>query len=303
VTPRARFVVANRLRHHLLDWQEREEGPQRRKPLGRRLPSVGPLLLLHGFLEHAHAWDLVAPRLAAAGWHVLALDWRGHGDSEWVGSGGYYHFADYTADLAFLVRTLGGRAVLVGHSMGATAAMSYTGVEPERVPALVLVDGLGPPDMENQPAPVRYRAWIGDLERAGQRVRRRFQLEDAVARLRDRFPRFTPAIARHMAEHGSRPVDGGREWKFDPLHRTTSPVPFSRARALPVWRRITGPVLYVEGAESPLRLDPDDQAERLATLRAQRATVSGAGHHPHLEQPEAFARIVLDFLGGVSCAD
>src|SRR5262249_53812789 len=74
VTPRPRFIVANRLRHHLLEWSER--GPA--------------LLLLHGFLEHAHTWDLVAPQLAAAGHHVFALDWRGHGDSEWVGSGGYY---------------------------------------------------------------------------------------------------------------------------------------------------------------------------------------------------------------------
>ncbi len=312
MTPRARFVVANRLRHHLLEWRrEREERPRRpwaagagagapELPVRRERPV---LLLLHGFLEHAHTWDLAAPRLAAAGWHVFALDWRGHGDSGWVGSGGYYHFADYAADLAFLVRALGGRAVLVGHSMGATAAMSYAGVEPDRVPALVLVDGLGPPDLDSHGAPERYQAWIADLERAGQRVRRRFQLDDAAARLRERFPRFSPAVARHMAEHGSRCVDGGREWKFDPLHQTTSPIPFSRARALPVWRRITGPVLYVEGAESPLRLDPDDQAERLATLRARRVTVPGAGHHPHLEQPEAFARLVLEFLGGVSCAD
>src|SRR5262249_56753377 len=116
-------------------------------------------------------------------------------DSEWVGGGGYYHFADYSADLAFLVRALGGRAVLVGHSMGATAAMSYAGVEPERVPALVLVDGLGPPDMETQAAPERYQAWIADLERTGRRVRRRFQLDDAAARLGERLPRFSPAGA------------------------------------------------------------------------------------------------------------
>jgi pimeloyl-ACP methyl ester carboxylesterase len=291
VTPRSRVIVANRLRHHLLEWRAEDSRPG------------PPLLLLHGFLEHAHTWDLVAPQLAAAGRPVLALDWRGHGDSEWVGRGGYYHFADYSADLAFLVRALGGRAILVGHSMGATAAMNYAGVEPDRVAALVLVDGLGPPDMESQPAPERYRAWIADLERAARRVHRPFQLDGAAARLRDRFPRFSPAVARHMAEHGSRPVDGGRAWKFDPLHQTTSPVPFSRARALPVWRQIRAPVLYVEGAESPLRLDPDDQAERLATLRARRVAVPGAGHHPHLEQPEAFTRIVLEFLGGVTCAD
>src|SRR5262249_14968784 len=106
---RDRFVTANGLRHHLLEWGER-----------------GPVVvLLHGFLEQAHVWDFAAPALVAAGYHVYALDWRGHGDSEWVGAGGYYHFADYTADLAFVVRALGGRAVLIGHSMGASAALIY----------------------------------------------------------------------------------------------------------------------------------------------------------------------------------
>jgi pimeloyl-ACP methyl ester carboxylesterase len=301
VIPLSRFVVANRLRHHLLEW--REEGPQRPSPPGTGVPSgQPPILLLHGFLEHAHTWDLAAPRLAAAGWHVLALDWRGHGDSEWVGHGGYYHFADYCADLAFIVRTLGGRAVVVGHSMGATAAMNYTGIEPERVTALVLVDGLGPPDMESLGPPERYEAWIRDLERAGHRTRRQLTIDAAAARLLERFPRFSPEVARHMAEHGTRASAGGREWKFDPLHQTTSPVPFSRARAFPVWRRITCPVLYVEGADSPLRLSRDDRDERLTAVHAERASVPGSGHHPHLEQPEAFARLVIDFLGGVTCA-
>src|SRR6185436_9723124 len=91
--PLSMFIVANRLRLHLLEWGE-----------------TGPVvLLLHGFLEHAHAWDWVAPRVAEAGFHVFALDWRGHGDSQWVGDGGYYHFADYVADLAAIVRSLGGK--------------------------------------------------------------------------------------------------------------------------------------------------------------------------------------------------
>ncbi len=283
--------MANRLRHHVLEWGD-----------------AGPIVLLvHGFLEHAHTWDLAAPHLVRAGHRVVALDWRGHGDSAWVGSGGYYHFADYTADLAFVVRALGGRVVLVGHSMGATAAMHYAGVEPDRVAALVLVDGLGPPDMESAAGPERTATWIEDLERLPQRARRPVTLDRATARLVERFPRFSPAVARHMAMHGTRPMATGApgtvEWKFDPLHQTTSPVPFSRARALASWRRVACPVLYIEGAQSGLRLAPDDRDERLAALRARRVAVPDAGHHPHLEQPEAFARLVVDFLGGSTCVD
>ena len=60
--------------------------------------------------------------------------------------------------------------------------------------------------------------------------------------------------------------------------------------------KITCPVLYVEGAESNLRLDEAEIQDRLATLRARRHTIAGSGHHPHLEQPEAFARAVIEFL-------
>jgi pimeloyl-ACP methyl ester carboxylesterase len=278
--PTDRFVVANRLRLHLLDWGG-----------GGRLA-----LLLHGFLEHAHVWDEVAPRLAAAGHHVLALDWRGHGDSQWVGAGGYYHFADYAADLAFLVRALGGRAALVGHSMGATAALLYAGVEPERVTALAAVDALGPPDSDPAVAPERFVAWIEGLERVAAGESPAPAPGDAAALLRERFPRWPEQAARHMAAHGTREARGRRVWKFDPLHRTTSPQPYYVAQARAFWRRVRCPVLYVEGAESPLRLEPAETAERLAALGARRVTLEGCGHHPQLEQPERLAAVLLELL-------
>jgi pimeloyl-ACP methyl ester carboxylesterase len=280
VPPRDRFLVANRLRHHLLEWG-----------------AGGPVVfLLHGFLEHAHAWDFVAPRLAAAGLHVLALDWRGHGDSEWVGAGGYYHFADYAADLAGAVAALGGRAALVGHSMGASAALVYAGTAPERVTALVCIDALGPPDSAPESAPERFAAWIADLERAAGRTRAPQPLAAAAAALAERFPRFSPAVARHMAEHGTREEAGGRVWKFDPLHQTLSPQPYYVAQARAFWRRVACPVLYVEGAESPLRLDAVDTADRLDALGARQVTIEAAGHHPHLERPEALAAVLIEFL-------
>src|SRR5262249_13923253 len=147
--PRDRFVDANRLHHHLVEWSD--DGPL--------------VVLLHGFLEHAHAWDLVAPRLAAAGFRVVALDWRGHGDSEWIGAGGYYLFADYVGALAGVVRALGGRAAFVAHSMAANAALLYAGTEPERVAAVACVDALGPPDTSPDVAPGRFAGWLADLDR------------------------------------------------------------------------------------------------------------------------------------------
>jgi pimeloyl-ACP methyl ester carboxylesterase len=280
VRPRDRFIVANRLRHHLLEWSE-----------------SGPIvLLLHGFLEHAHAWDFVAPRLAEAGYHVLALDFRGHGDSERVGAGGYYHFADYSADLAFIIRALGGRAALIGHSMGGSASLIYAGTEPERVSALVAVDSLGPPDMPVDSAPDRFASWIGDLARTDARGPHAAAPDDAATRLRERFPRFSPAVAQHMAEHGTRASGNGRVWKFDPLHQTSAPQPYYIAQARAFWRRITCPVLYIEGADSELRLDPGDVTERLAVMRARRVAIEGSGHHPHLERPDVLAEVLLRFL-------
>jgi pimeloyl-ACP methyl ester carboxylesterase len=166
-----------------------------------------------------------------------------------------------------------------------------------------LVDGLGPPDMDPQPPPDRFRIWIRDLERVAGREPAPMTLDEATRRLGERFLRFSPAIARHMAEHGTREAPGGVVWKFDPLHQTSAPVPFSRTRSMALWREVTCPVLYVEGGDSGIRLDADDKAERLAALRARTATVPGAGHHPHLEQPGVFADLVLDFLGGLPCAD
>lgn len=271
-------LVANRLRHHLLEWGG-----------GDRV-----VLLLHGFLEQAHVWELVAPRLADAGLHVYALDWRGHGDSAWIGAGGYYHFADYVADLDGIVRALGGRAALVAHSMGGNAAVLYAGTRPEAVAALVSIEGLGPPGADPGDAPERHAQWLQDLERVAARPRPAFALAEGLARLRERYPRMSAAALALLVEHGTRVAGDGRVWKFDPLHQTRSPQPYYAAQARAFWRRVACPVLYVEGDASWVRLA--DLDERLAALRAVRVTIPGSGHHPHLEQPQALAEVLVEFL-------
>src|SRR5512142_1732386 len=102
--PISRSVIANGLRHRVLEWDG---------------GGGTTLLCLHGFLDFAWAFHRVGPMLAAAGYHVVAPDLRGHGRTERVGAGGYYHFLDYVHDVADLVDAVArDRLAIVGHSMG-----------------------------------------------------------------------------------------------------------------------------------------------------------------------------------------
>src|SRR5439155_1029941 len=78
------------------------------------------ILLLHGWLDHAGSFDLLAPLLPG---RTVALDFRGHGDSQWAGPGGFYHFVEYIADLDGALEILSPQepVPIVGYSMGALA--------------------------------------------------------------------------------------------------------------------------------------------------------------------------------------
>ena len=110
-----------------------------------RWPGAGstPVLLLHGLASSRRFWDLVVPGLA--GLPVVALDQRGHGDSE--RPAGPYDGATVAADVVTALDALGlSRVVAVGHSWGATTALRLAAEAPQRVLAVVAVDGgLGVP--------------------------------------------------------------------------------------------------------------------------------------------------------------
>src|SRR5512132_2504317 len=135
-----KIPLATGLTYHVLEWDG---------------PGELTFVLVHGFADLGYMWTAVAERLAPHG-HVIAPDLRGHGDSDWIGPGGYYHFMDYVADLDDVIRQLARpRVVLVGHSMGGSVASYYAGTRPERVAALALLEGLGPPDMAGSDGPTR----------------------------------------------------------------------------------------------------------------------------------------------------
>ncbi|GAC1580081.1 MAG: alpha/beta hydrolase [Polyangiales bacterium] len=301
-SPRSHRMVANGLDHHVLEWAGTSD-------------HLGVALLLHGFQDAAVSFDLVAPALTAEGFRVFAPDLRGFGDTERVGKGGYYHFPDYVFDVADLVDTVSPHApiFLVGHSMGGTVATLYAGSFPERVALLALLEGIGPPDMPVTYAPDRTRTWIDGVRKVRARVERAMSLDEAMRRLAINHPNVDKAVLRARAQQltepavsgagitskGESPREGSAErvWRFDPLHRTSSPIGFARERLVAHAQRITAPTLVVGGGATGFH--PEDEALRIeAFAEAHKVDLEGAGHMMHWTQPSQLSRVLLAFVRG-----
>ncbi|MFO0695715.1 MAG: alpha/beta hydrolase [Polyangiales bacterium] len=277
MTPRERFVELNRLQHHVIEWGEGDE----------------VVVLCHGFLDFGFSFVRVAERLAAAGFRVVAFDFRGHGETEWIGRGGYYHFPDYTLDLEALVRSLDvDRVHLVGHSMGGTVASMYAGIRPERIRSLVLCEGMGPMPTDPASIPARFATWMDGVDRVRRRERRPMAtLAEAAERLRTSHPELDDELALFLAEKGTRAVEGGYVFRFDPLHQTTAPVPFRLEVYTTFLGRIAAETLLLVGSRG-YRL-PDEDARLAHVPRAEKRVIEDVGHMVHwfraAEMAEAIA--------------
>lgn len=256
-------------------------------------PGDTTFVLVHGFLDMAYTWHEVAPLLAARA-HVIAPDLRGHGDSDWIGAGGYYHFLDYVPDLDEVITRLARkRVIVVGHSMGGSVVSYWAGTRPTRPAAIALLEGLGPPDQAQVPLPERTASWIGAWRDARRAYRAMATIEEAAARMRKNDPLLGEELARKLAAVGTRPVDGGLTWKHDPLHMTIGPYAYRRDSAAQYWSRITCPVLVVDGAQSKLTLSAEERAERRACFKQTRhVTIDDAGHSLQWHQPQRLAELL-----------
>ncbi len=256
------------------------------------------VILVHGFLDLAWGWQPTVSAGLADGFHVIAPDMRGHGDSDRVGPGSYYHFMDYVADLAAFIDAVGrARVSLVGHSMGGSITSYYTGTFPGRVHKLAVLEGLGPPE-DGLNMPERLSQWLRTWQRARNTAPTSYSSRQAAAeRLRKHDSLLTEDASLRLAEHGTREIDGGFEFKHDPIHLTRGPYPFRVELAEQLWRNITCPVLAVDGSESKFRLAQDDADRRYAALaNLERRTLTGAGHMMHRHRPEELARLLREFL-------
>jgi len=288
--------------------------------------ALPPVLLVHGGWDHGRMWDGIAPRIAALGYHAVAIDVRGHGDSGRLHTSGTY-WQMFQLDLAQVARHLGSgagstpelrvselrppelrapdpRVRVIGHSFGGGLSMSMAAGLPDYVERVVNIDGLGPPPemmiVEDHAASASQ--WIKDAERLWSEPAREYASVEEMAQKRKAINTRLPIDwCRHLARHGSKPgPGGGLIWKSDQHMRLGSPGPFSDESLRAQYARIRCPVLVLTGTE-PDQWNDLPVAARDARLAAipdvRHHEVAGAGHYVHIEQPDAVLALVAEFFG------
>jgi pimeloyl-ACP methyl ester carboxylesterase len=282
---RASFVELNRTRLRLWEWGD---------------PSDPPLVLVHGAYDHGRMFDGIAPRLAALGYHTVAIDLRGHGDSGRLPSG--QAWVAMNLDLGLLARHLGSPVRFLGHSFGGGQAVSAAGIFPDDVAWVVSIDGLGPPAtaFENADFAAMAASGFDSAERLWAKGPREYvSLEDMASRRRRINVRMSEEWAAHLVAHGAAPGPGGGwRWKFDPMFAVGLPGPFNREMLLTEYRVVRCPVLVLTGTEPDTwsDLDATERAVRLGCIADVRHhEVPGTGHYIHLEDPAAVVAHVAAF--------
>ena len=257
------------------DWHEADVDAGDLRLHVRRLQSGGPpLVLLHGLGVSGAVWQAFSRRLSPT-WSIVAPDLRGHGASAKPAGG--YTPADYAADVASLLAALGiGPVPVVGHSLGALAALALAGATPQRVAALVLLD---PPLDPARPNPDVERVY--HLRRAPPG-----ELEAYLAGRSDEVPALPRALAR-LYRHAA---DGPFE-----AHLAAEPgAPWAWALA----PSIAAPTLLVQA-------DPahggalGHEAAGAFVARLPQGTLlhlAGAAHAVHASHGPQLAAAVLEFL-------
>ena len=251
-------------------------------------PDAPVLVLLHGYTGHARSWDAFAQAMSSR-YRVLALDQRGHGETQWAPPDAY-DTSEMVTDLEHFVNALDLREfALVGLSMGGLVSIGYAGKRPGRLAKLVIVDIAPELDMEGlkriQSGVVRSDVFMS--------------VDEAYARARTDNPIPPDDQLRHRIEYSlMRREDGRFTYRYDRALRD----PKNPRAGIPAeegWRLVANidvPTLLVRGELSDILSKPVAARMTNAIPDCRLVEIAGSSHPVPLDKPAAFLDAVSTFL-------
>lgn len=281
--PRDEFVEANGLRFHYREWGDTR--------------TRHAVVLLHGYAETSEAWTETAQDLARE-FRVIAIDQRGHGQSDRATDRDYTR-ATQMEDLEAIIESLGLRSVtLIGHSMGGANAICYAAEHPETTTALVVIET----------APEVLRSGIETIRRLLATGATFHSLDEAIESFREFFPyATTEQIERRVRASLTVNDDGMYVWEFDPIFRDPTsrppdPDPGQR-RLSDLWDcadRVQCPTMIVRGSETDMLTPEAIQRLHRRVSGSRVSLIEDAGHSVPTDQPAALSLNIREFLQSIA---
>ena len=256
-----------------------------------------PILCIHGITANCRCWDVIASSLSPAH-RVMAMDLRGRGLSGSPDSG--YSIEHHCQDILALLDDLHiGKAVIMGHSLGAFIATVFAAEHSERVDRIILVDGGGKLS-EVQMAKV-FEGIKPSLDRLG-RVFPSFEDYLDLMKTAPFFKSWTPALETYY-RYEIEAVDGGVRSRIDPAHIQEERENLGKVDVSRFYEKLSCPVLILRATEGMVAEDdlllPQDVVEGMVRRipHARYVDIPGTNHYSiFFEQNEIRDRAILGFL-------
>jgi len=273
IIPQDRYLKINGLRLHYLDWENH---------------GCQTILLLHGFMAHAHVWDDFVLNFQSY-YRVIALDQRGHGESQWSGDMAYT-LDDHFSDIAHFIEILDlNDLILIGHSMGGRHALFCAACVPHKVDRLILVDARPGNDHQSSLA-LKQLLVTFPLEV--------HSLKEVVQAIRSLYPYISRETCYHIANHGYKRVHEGTYIpKYDTrMAQQSEHMGYATEDLWHFVQNVTCPVLLIRGKESPFLSRKVAQKICRALSKIEFKEISESTHMPLQENPVASNKVIADFL-------
>ena len=250
----------------------------------KKIGEAGPaIVILHGVFGFLDNWLTVGKAISDHGYQVYLVDQRNHGRSPHEGE---LNYETFSGDLKeFLDQQNLNNPVLLGHSMGGKTVMEYAVRYPATFEKLVIAD-IGP-----KAYPIHHRRIIEGLNQIPvAEIENRQQADDILAEYEPILP-----VRQFLLKNLYRKDEGGFGWRFNLPLLTTDMA--NVGDAIKTTQPVDTPALFIRGDRSDYILDEDWEDILKIFPNAKLDTIENAGHWIQAEQPKAFIKSLLDFLG------
>ena len=250
------------------------------------------VLALHGWLDNAASFVPLAEHLN--GIDLIALDFPGHGHSDWWSAGHYYHFLDYLWPVLDVADQLGWQQFhLLGHSLGGAVAAMLAAALPERILTLSAIDSFGPLSTAANATRDNLRRALHSRNSYLERASPSYPDIDSASAARAKHGNLSLTAAELLVRRNLKQTEDGWQLRTDPRLRRTSLFRFTEDQVMDLIARLTVPTTVILADKA--KPDPWDSLleQRLPALQDCEIRTLPGHHHLHMESPGPVAEVIM----------